>query len=103
MEYSASVDQAVIHLVLGQAGIGAGLAGKAEFPVSSGIQRNERHGGEGSGVFYDAAGLNAAVGGGLNEQAAKAVVPDLPDHCGGAAVFLQCGEEIAGRTARLGL
>lgn len=103
MEHPAGVDQAVIHLVLGQAGIGAGLAGKAEFPISLGIQRDERHGGEGSGVFYDAAGLNAAIGGGLDEQAAKAVVPDLPDHCGGAAVFLQCGEKIAGRAARLGL
>lgn len=41
----------------------------------------------------------AAIGGGLNEQAAKAVVPDLPDHCSGAAVFLQCSEKIAGRAA----
>lgn len=103
MEHPADIDQAVIHLVLGQAGIGAGLAGKAEFPVSIGIQRDERHGGKGSGVFYDTTGLNAAIGGGLNEQTAKAVVPDLPDHCGGAAVFLQCGEKIAGRAARLGL
>ena len=103
MEHPAGVDQAVIHLVLGQAGIGAGLAGKAEFPVSLGIQCDECHGGKGSGVFYDATGLNAAIGGGLNEQAAKAVVPGLPDHCSGAAVFLQCSEKIAGRAARLGL
>ena len=103
MEHLASVDQAVIHLVLGQAGIGAGLAGKAEFPVSLGIQRDKCHGREDRSVHYDALGGNAAIGGGFNEQAAKAVVPDLPDHCGGAAVFLQCGEKIAGRTARLGL
>lgn len=102
MKYLTSVDQAVINIAFGQAGICTGLAGKAEFPVSISIQRDERHGGKGSGVFYDAAGLNAAIGGGFNEQAAKAVVPDLPDHCGGAAVFLQCGEEITGRTARLG-
>ena len=73
MEHPAGVDQAVIHLELGQAGIGAGLAGKAEFPVPISIQRDERHGGKGSGVFYDAAGLNAAVGGGLNEQGATMV------------------------------
>ena len=103
MEHPAGVDQAVIHLVLGQAGICTGLAGKAELPIPSGIQRDKCHGREDRSVHYDALGGNAAIGGGLNEQAAKTVVPDLPDHSGGAAVFLQCGEEIAGRTARLGL
>ena len=78
MVHPAVIDQAVIHLVLGQAGICTGLAGKAELPIPSGIQRDKCHGGEGSGVFYDAAGLNAAIGGGFNEQAAKAVVPDRP-------------------------
>lgn len=41
-------------------------------------------------------GFNAAIGGGLSEQMAKAVVPDLLDHCGGEPYFCNAARKLQG-------
>ena len=98
---AAFVQQGKVQLVGAQAGVGAGLAGKAEGPVAGGVQGDKGQGGEHGGVHHDAPGLDAALVEGTHQQTAEGIVAHLAQQGGGAAVFLQCGQEIARRAARL--
>src|SRR5699024_8460235 len=102
VEHLCPVDQGQVHLAGAQAGVGAGLAGKAELPVAGGVQRHKSQRCEHGRVGHDAAGLDAFFGQRGFQQVAKAVGAHLADQRGGAAVGLQRGQEIARRAARLG-
>ena len=99
----AAVQQGGVQLVGAQTGVGAGLAGEAEGPVAGGVQRDEGQGGEHRGIDHDAPGINAQGVQGAHQQMAEGIVPHLAQQGGGTTVFLQCGQEIARRAARLGL
>ena len=102
MKNPGPVDQAVVHLAGGQAGVGPGLAGKAEFPIPGAVQGDKGQGGKDGGIAQNALRPDAQLLKGVYEQMPEGVVPHLAQQGGGAAVPLEGGKEISGRAPRLG-
>ena len=103
MEHPRFVDEGFVHLLRRQAGVGAGLARKAELPVAGGVQRHKGQRCEHGRVGHDAARLDAFFGRRAHQQPAETVRPHFAEQRGPAAVFLQRGQKVARRAARLGL
>ena len=100
MKDAAVVNQAGReNFSLGQAGICAGFAGKAEFTISGIVQGDEGQRGEHVVCHDNPAGVNAKVFQRANEQLSQCICSHLAQHGGGTAVGLQGSQKIAGRAA----
>ena len=95
MEHLAVVQQGGVYFLAAQAGIGAGLAGKAERPVAGRIQRDESQGGEHRRVDDQPGGVDADFVQRAFQQVAEGIVAHL-------AELLQCGQKVARCPAGLG-
>ena len=99
MECGGLVDEGQVQFLKLQLGVSAGLAGKGKFPVTGLVQCDKGQGGEGVVVQNYAAGLNAGVLHGVDQQFAEGVVADLAHESGLAAQHIDGGQEVGGSAA----
>ena len=102
VEHLGRVDQREIQLSKGQAGIGAGLAGKGEGAVAVFVKGDKGQGGEHVVGGDDAAGVDAALFQGMRQHLAESVGTDFSQQGGFGAELGQSGQEVSRRAAGMG-
>ena len=102
MEDPGPVNQRLVHLLPGKAGIRAGLPGEGEGAVAGFVEGHEGKGGKHRIVQNNALGFDAGFPDGMHQKTAEGVGAHLADEGGFLSAGVQGGQKIRRSAAGIG-